>query len=89
MTKYLEFGIPNLLINLMSCHCFLKNNCFVVILKFPKRMLEYHYSKCFTLFECNIINLEKLPNEVKDRIHAEDIDNSFRVMKFTTTISSI
>ena len=30
----------------------------------------------------------KLPNEVKDRIHAEETDNSDKVMTCTTTISS-
>ena len=33
-------GIPYLLMNLMSCHVFLRNINSVVILKFPKRMLE-------------------------------------------------
>ena len=32
--------------------------------------------------------MEKLPNEVKDRIHAEHIDNSDKVMICSTTISS-
>ena len=35
-------------------------------------MLEYYFSKWFTLFDCDTNNLEKLPNESKDRIHAED-----------------
>ena len=38
--KILGIGIPDLLINLMSCHGFLKNKYSVVILKFPKRMFE-------------------------------------------------
>ena len=64
----------------MSCHGFLKNKNPVVILKFPKRTLEYYLSKCFTLFECNTNNLEKLPNDLKDRICAEDKDNYDKVM---------
>ena len=52
-------GIPDLLMNLMSCHGFLKKIDSVVILKCPKRMLEYYLSKGFTLFECNNNNLEK------------------------------
>ena len=31
------FGIPDLLMNLLSCHGFLKNNDSVVILKCPNR----------------------------------------------------
>ena len=51
-------------------------------------MLEYYFSKGFTLFDCDSNNLEKLPNEVKDRIHAEDTENSDRVIIFSTTIPS-
>ena len=68
--------IPNILKNLMSCCGFFKNKDPGVIIKFPNRMFEYYFSKGFTYFYCTIINLEKLPSEVKQRIHAEDIDNS-------------
>ena len=62
--------MPYLLMNLMSCHGFLKNKDPVVILKFPKRMSEYYFSELFTYFYCSIIKLGKLPTEVKQRIHA-------------------
>ena len=67
--KILRIEIP---LNLMSCHGFLKNKNPVVILKFSERILKYYFSKGFTLFDCNNNNLAKIPNEVKDRIHAED-----------------
>ena len=86
--KILGIGITDLLMNLMSCHGFLENKNSVIILKCPKRMLEYYFSKWFTVFECNTINLEKLPNEVKYKIHAEDTDNSEKVMTCTTRITS-
>ena len=38
--KILGIVIPDLLINLMSCHDFLKNINPIFILKCPKRMLE-------------------------------------------------
>ena len=69
--KILGIGIPDLLMNLMSCHNFLKNKNSVVVLKCPKSMLEYCFSKVFSLLECNPNNLAKLPNEVKDTIHTE------------------
>ena len=50
---------------LMSCHGFLKNMNSGVILKCPKSMSEYYFSKGFDILECNVINLAKLPNEVK------------------------
>ena len=36
----LGFRIPDLLLNLLSCQGFLKNNKCVFILKFPNRMFE-------------------------------------------------
>ena len=51
-------------------------------------MLEYYFSKGFTLFDWNTNNLAKIPNEVKDIIHAEDAENSDKVMICSTTIPS-
>ena len=84
--KISGIGIPDLLMNLMSCYGFLKNGDSVVILKFPKRKFEYYFSKLFTYFYCTIINLAKLPSEVKDRFYAEETDNSDKVMICSTTI---
>ena len=78
--RILGMGIPDLLMNLMSCHGFLKNVNSIVILKYPKRILEYYFSKGFAILECNVNNLAKLPNEVKQRIHAEETGNPDKVM---------
>ena len=67
--RILSIGIPDLLMNLLSCHGFSKNINYVVTLKCPKRMLECYFSKGFTILECNTNNLEKLLNAVKQRIH--------------------
>ena len=40
-------GIPDLLLNMLSCHGCIKNNDSVVILKYPNRMSEYYYIKEF------------------------------------------
>ena len=72
----------------MSCHSFLKNINYVVILKCPKRTLKYYLSKGFSILECNVNNLEKLPNEVKQRIYAEEIDNSEKVITCINTVPS-
>ena len=40
--KILGIGIPDFLMNLMSCHGFLKTINPIIILKCPKRMLEYY-----------------------------------------------
>ena len=81
-------GIPNLLMNLISCHGFLKNKDPIIVLKAPKSIFEYYFSKGFTYFDCTIINLEKLPIEVKQIIHAKYTDNSDKVMVCYTTIPS-
>ena len=52
-------------------------------------MCEYYFSKVFINFYCNLINLEKLPYEVKDRIYEEVTDNSDKFMICSTTIPSI
>ena len=51
-------------------------------------MLEYYFSKGFTILEYNDNNLEKLPNDVKKRTHAEETDNSDKVMTCINTIPS-
>ena len=51
--------IPDLLLNLLSCHGFLKNNDSVVILKCPNRMSEYYFNKGFVIFEFNEYHLLK------------------------------
>ena len=64
----LGIGIPDILLNLLSCHGFLKNNESVVIIKFPNRMSEYYFNKGFVIFECDEEHLKKLPLEVKRQI---------------------
>ena len=51
-------------------------------------MLEYYFSKGFPILEYNDNNLAKLPNEVKQRIHAEEIYNSDYIMTCINTILS-
>ena len=56
----LGIGIPDLLMNLVSCHGCLKNKDSVVILNCPNRMFKYYLSKGFIHFDFNKINLENL-----------------------------
>ena len=84
----LGFGIPYLLLNLLSCHGFSKNNESVFILKCPHRMSEYYFNKEFIIFECDEVNLKRLPYQVKDRVGVEVTVNSDKVMPCYTTIPS-
>ena len=74
--------------NLLSCRGILKNMHSFVILKCPKRMLEYYLSKGFAILEINFNNFAKLLNEVKQIINEEEIDNSDYVMICINTIPS-
>ena len=80
INRILGIGIPYLLIKFMSCHDFFKNKNYIVILKYSKKMLEFYLSKGFAILECNVNNLAKLPNEVKQIIHAEETNNLVKVM---------
>ena len=52
----LGFGIPDLLLNLLSCQSSLKNNESVVILKCPHSMFEYYFNRGFIIFNCDKSN---------------------------------
>ena len=54
----LGIGIPDILLNLLSCHGFSKNNESVVILKCPNTMSEYYFNKGFLIFECDEENFK-------------------------------
>ena len=82
-------GIPYLFIKLFSCHGFMKNTNYLVILLCPSRMLGYCFSKGFVMLERNSNNLFIIENEVKQIIHAMDMNDSDYVMTFTTAIPSI
>ena len=84
----LGFGIPYLLLNLLSCQGFSKNNESVVILKFPHRMSEYYFNKGFIIFDCDEEILKRLPSQVKERVGSEVTVNSDLVMICYTTIPS-
>ena len=43
----LGFGIPYLLLNLLSCQGFLTNKYYVVILKLPNRIFECYFNQVF------------------------------------------
>ena len=83
--RILGIGIPYLLMNLLLCHDFSNKIKSIVILRYPKRMLEYYFSKRFGILECNFNNMEKLTNEVKKIIHAEETYNLDHVMTCINT----
>ena len=77
-----------MLLNLLSCRDFLKNDYYVVILKCPHRMFEPYFNKGFIVFDCDENNLKRLPSQVKDRVGAKVTENSDKVIICSTTIPS-
>ena len=85
----LGIGIPDFLMNLFQCHGLSNNIKYIVILKCPKSLLEYYFSKGFGILKQNSNILTKIPNLVKTIIHVEETKNSDYVMTSINTITSI
>ena len=51
--KLFGIGIPDLLLNMLSCHGFLNNNESIVILKSPNSMSEYYFNKGLVRLTCD------------------------------------
>ena len=84
----LGFGIPDLLMTLLSCQGFLENNESIVILKCPHMMFEYYFNKGFIIFDYDENNFKRFPSEIKYRVGAEVTVNSDKVMIWSATIPS-
>ena len=78
--NFFGIGIPNILLNMLSCHGFLNNNEFIVILKCPNRMSELYFNKLFIQLTCDKDHLNKLPKLVQQRVGEEQKVNSDLVM---------
>ena len=63
--KFLGIGIPDLLMKLLLCNGFINNIKPIFILKCPRRMLEYHFSKGLGILERNSNILREIPNSEK------------------------
>ena len=61
-------GIPDILLNMLSCQEFLNKNESIVILKCLNRMSKYDFNKGFIQLTCDEDHLKTLPVRVKDRV---------------------
>ena len=52
-------GIPDILLNMLSCHGFFNNNESIVILKCPNSMSEYYFNKGFIQLKCDEDHFKK------------------------------
>ena len=69
--KLFGIGIPDILLNMLSCHGFLNNNESIVILKCPYRMSDYYFNNGFFQVTCDEYNLNKQPKWLQQRVGAE------------------
>ena len=53
-------GIPDIFMNMLSCHGFINNNDSIVILKCPNQMSQYYFNKVFTELKCDEEHLKKI-----------------------------
>ena len=86
--KFLGIGIPDLLMNFLSCHGFTKNIKSIVILNVLKGCWNT-ISKIFGILERNSNSLKKILNLVKQIIHSEETHDSDYVMTCNTIITYI
>ena len=81
--------IPELLMNLVSCHVFTKKHHSTVILLFQSHLVNYYLAKSFVIIKQNSSNLGSFPNDVKLIIHVIDKQKTYYVMACTTEIYSL
>ena len=63
-------GIPEVLLNLVSCHGFMEKLNSNIILNLWSRLVNYYLAKAFFISENNSKQLSILTNDVKLIIHA-------------------
>ena len=79
----LGIDIPEVLLNLVSCHGFIERKNSTVILNFRSCLVNNHLEKWFFLIENNSKQLIILSNDVELIIHANDQLETYFVMKKT------
>ena len=78
----LGIGIPKLLLNLVSCHGFMKKPNLTVILNFLSHIVNNYLEKRFYIIEYDSKHLIMLPNDLKLRVYVIDqIETDFFMKK--------
>ena len=81
-------SIPELLMNIISCHGFVNNMTSDVILSCRRKLVDYYLPKGFVILEKNSSTLINVPLRAKQRINSEDIYKNDLVMAFEIEIPS-
>ena len=85
----LGIGIPEVLMDLVSCHGFMEKSNSTVILNLRSRLVNHYLEKGFVIIKHNSKQLISLPNDAKLRIHAIDQLEAYFVMAKITEIYSV
>ena len=76
----LGIGLPEVLMNLISCHVFTKKTNSNVISLCHTQLVEYYLAKGFVIIAHKSEKLSSVSNEAKKRIHATNIHKQDFVM---------
>ena len=63
-------GIPDILMNIMSCHGFYKYSIYTVILACWSALARYYISKGFVIVETEVGGVDNITITMKEQIHA-------------------
>ena len=84
-----NIGIPELLLNLLSCHGFMKKPNSTVILNCRSRLVNNYLEKVFYIIENDSKQKSMIPNDMKLRINVIDQLDTYFVMAKNKAISSV
>ena len=82
-------GIPSMLMNIISCHGFMRNTNSTDISVCRYLLVSYYLEKGLVIREYNSKNLISVPNDVKQIIHAIDKQKTDYVMACYISTSSV
>ena len=85
----LGIGIPELLLNLVSCHGFMEKPDLTVILNCRSRLINNYLSKILCIIEKDLKQLSMLTNYLKLIINIIDLMDTYFVMAKNKAISSV
>ena len=85
----LGIGIPEVLMNLVSCHGFVEKPNLTSILNLRSRLVDYYLAKIIVIIQHNSNKLSSVPNDVKLRIHVIDKQKTYFVMACIIAIYSV
>ena len=81
-------GIPDILVNIMSCNVFSKYSMSTAILTCRSDLVLYYISKAFFIVETREVGLDNIPVSVKHQINADNLHPEDSLLTCKEEISS-